>query len=294
MRKLIPVLCLALMALFGCTRLPTEPNVAVVIAPPIGYAPYEATIRCVAPPGTFTFRLPDRTVGPQAEGRLEVIVDRPHWEAVVTWTDGNNTVVRRVSAGISNAPPRITGVLINGKKDLWILMPMQRTLLQAVVLHSGPYRVVEYSVTGSRSAYPYSVFYPPYEAGVCQAYWNGWIIDDACIVYPLYASIEGHALPYSPTGLDAGYPTSYLATNRLDGTWPQDSQGRAIIPEQEGAITVTVEDAFGRRVSRTFSVPIHPSGYREQEEPIDSGPTNVLMGPEGPAALQVDAGIRSR
>jgi hypothetical protein len=263
-KKGIPVLLLAVVALSGCNGLPTEPNVAVVISPPIGYAPYVATITCVAPPGTFTFRLPDRTVGPQFEGTLTVTVDRPDWHAVVTWTDGERTVVRTVTAGITNSVPRITGVLINGKKDLWMLMPMQRTLLQAVVQYAGEYRVVEYAVEGSLSPIPYSVFYPPYEPGVCHAEWNGWILDNAGIVYPLYASVDGHSLPYSPTGLDAGYPTSYRATNRFYDELPLDSSGRINVPEQEGTLTVVVEDEFGRRVSQVFSIPIHPLVYRAQ------------------------------
>ena len=263
MRNAVLFLLGCAMAMTGCSP-PTPPVLTVTLSPPIGHAPYEASLFCTAPPGLYTFILPSGTFGPQAEGRLDVIVERPNWEAVVTWTDGKTTLVRRVSAGISNALPRITGVLINGKHDLWMLMPMQRTLLQAEVLHEGEYQVVEYAVKGSLSPISYSIFYPPYEPGVCQAFWNGWIIEDACIVYPLYASIEGHALPYSPTGLDAGYPTSYRATNRFYDESPLDASGRINVPEQQGTLTVTVEDEFGRRVSKVFSIPIHPLVYRAQ------------------------------
>lgn len=259
---------MTLVSLIGCVGPQAVPELVVILSPEIGYVPYETTITCFAPPGQFTFQLPDGTVGPQPEGTLVATVDRANWSVVVRWTDGETTLSRAVSAGMTNSPPRITGVIINGKNDLWYLKRMERTLLQAVVQYMGEYRVVEYAVRGSLSPTPYSIFYPPYEPGVCQAYWKGWIIENACIVYPVYASIEGESLPYSPTGLDAGYPTSYRHTNAIVDRWPgydQEHGSSLQVPEQTGTIVVTVEDEFGRRVSQAFTVPIH--AYTLQRPP---------------------------
>jgi hypothetical protein len=216
---------------------------------------------CRAPAGTFTFALPDETVGPQADGVLEVTVDSLDWTAVVTWTDGETTLSQTVRATGNNPPPNIRGVRINGKNDLWQLEPMERTLIEVIVDYGGAWRLESVGVEGSHSSAPFTVFYPPYQPGVCHAYWNGWIIENACIVYPVYASIDTDGLPYSPTGLDEGYPTSYRVTNRLIYDYPARSDGTLEIPAQSGLVRVTVEDEFGRLTTRVFDIPIQAVDY---------------------------------
>lgn len=266
-RWFLALACMVAMA--GCTG--PVPELTVSMTPQLGLAPYQATITCTAPRGLFTFTLPGQTIGPQPEGTITTTIDRAGWSAVVTWTDGETVLARTITADISNSLPQIAGVIVNGKKDRWYLTRMERTLLQAVVHHSGEYLVTGFSVSGALSSIPYSVFYPPYERDVCHAYWNGWIFEDACIVYPVYASVEEQPLPYSPTGLDAGYPTSYRYTNTIVDRLPDydaDDGSSVQIPEQEGTITVSVQDEFGRTVTKSFSIPIRAYVLqRDKEKP---------------------------
>ena len=247
------------------------PTLTAWITPNDGRVPYSATIYCRAPAGTFAFALPGETVGPESSGVLEVTVDALDWRAVVTWTDGEATLSQTVRATGNNPRPNIRGVRINGKNDLWQLEPMERTLIEVVVDHGGVWRLHSVEVEGSHSSAPFTVFYPPYQQGVCHAYWNGWIIENACIVYPVYASIDSAGLPYSPTGLDEGYPTSYRVANRLIYDYPAQSDGTLEIPAQSGFIRVTVEDEFGRLTSRTFEIPIQACDYRFVPPPSAEG-----------------------
>jgi len=203
----------------------------------------------------------NETVGPQPTDTLEVTVDSLGWEAVVTWTDGITTLTSTVHATGNNPRPLIRGIRINGLNDLWQLEPMERTLIEAIVVYGGEWRVSSFSVDGSHSSAPFTVFYPPYEEGVCHAYWKGWIIENACIVYPVYASIDTEGLPYTPSGLDAGYPTSYQVTNRLIYDYDAASDGTLEIPAQNAIVIVTVEDEFGRQTAEVFVVPVQAADY---------------------------------
>ncbi len=254
----------SLSLVFGCDLFlatPT-PTLTAWITPNDGRVPYLARIMCRAPAGTFTFALPDKTVGPQADGVLDVTVDSLDWTAVVTWTDGETTLSETVRATGNNPRPEIRGLRINGKNDLWQLEPMERTLIEVIVTYAEAWRLQSVEVEGSHSSAPFTVFYPPYQPGVCHAYWNRWIIENACIVYPVYASIDTDGLPYSPTGLDEGYPTSYRVTNRLIDDYPSVHEGTLEIPAQNGLVRVTVEDELGRLTTRVFEIPIQAVDYR--------------------------------
>ena len=254
-----------LSALFGCDLFQTSPPVSlvVVINPNIEKVPYSATIVCTAPPGEYTFELPNETVGPQTANTLEVVVDSLNWEAVVSWTNGVNVRTSTVNATGNNPRPNIHGIRINGKNDLWQLKPMERTLIEVIVYYENEWRVSSFSVEGSNSSVPFTVFYPPYEAGVCHAYWYSWIIENACIVYPVYASIDTSGLPYSPTGLDEGYPTSYQITNQFFYDYGSSTEDELEIPEQEATVSVTVEDEFGRLTTQTFLVPLSAMDFTD-------------------------------
>jgi len=260
-----------LSAVLGCDlfqALPPAPvSLVAWVNPSTGKVPYSATIVCTAPQGEYTFELPNETVGPQTDNTLEVTVDSLNWEAVVSWTDGANVRTCAVTATGNNPTPNIHGIRINGINNLWQLEPMERTLIEAIVYYENEWRVSSFSIEGSYSSTPFTVFYPPYEAGVCHAYWNNWIIENACIVYPVYASIDTSGLPYSPTGLDEGYPTSYQVTNRLLYDYPSSTEGTLEVPAQQAVVSVTVEDEFGRLTTQTFLVPVSAMDFTDLPDP---------------------------
>jgi hypothetical protein len=261
-----------LSALFGCDLFQASPPVSLVAwaSPSTGKVPYSATIVCTAPPGQYTFKLPNETVGPQAANTLEVVVDSLNWKAIVSWTDGVNVQTYTVNATGNNPRPNIHGIRINGKNDLWVLKPMERTLIEVIVYYENEWRVSSFVVEGSNSSAPFTVFYPPYEAGVCHAYWYSWIIENACIVYPVYASVDTAGLPYSPTGLDEGYPTSYQPTNQFFYDYGSSTEHELEIPAQEGTVSVTVEDEFGRLTTQTFSIPVSAMDFTDMpDDPPD-------------------------
>jgi len=272
-RLKVGVIGMAVLALCGCSLLspPAPTLISAWITPNSGKVPYAATIYCNAPDGQFTFELPDETIGPQTEGQLDVIVDSLDWEATVLWTDGGTVLSATARATGNNPRPRIRGVRINGINDLWQLEPLERTLIEAIVEYGGECRVDSFDVWGSWSSAPFSVFYPPYEPGICHAFWKGWIIEDACIVYPVYASIDTKGLPYTMCGLDEGYPTSHQNTNRLYYDFPASSGGTLEIPAQRGFIEVTVRDDFGRLTSATFNIPIQAADYGERKPGVVRG-----------------------
>ena len=254
---------------FGCDLLRQSPPTSITawITPTDGRVPYTATIFCDALPGEFTFELPNETVGPQPTNTLEVTVDSLEWGAVVTWTDGITTLASTVRATGNNSRPLIRGIRINGLNDLWQLEPMDRTLIETIVDYADEWRVTSISVEGSGCSAPFTVFYPPYEPGVCHASWKGWIIENAGIVYPVYASIDTDGLPYAPNGLEDGYPTSYRMTNKLIYDYGSVSDTVLEIPAQDGFVTVTVEDNFGRLTARTIAIPIQACDYRHMPQP---------------------------
>jgi hypothetical protein len=143
---------------------------------------------------------------------------------------------------------------------------MERTLIEVIVYYENEWRVSSFSVEGSNSSAPFTVFYPPYEAGVCHAYWYSWIIENACIVYPVYASVDTAGLPYSPTGLDEGYPTSYQPTNQFFYDYGSSTEHELEIPAQEGTVSVTVEDEFGRLTTQTFSIPVSAMDFTDMPD----------------------------
>ncbi|MFC2105193.1 hypothetical protein ACFLS0_00295 [Candidatus Bipolaricaulota bacterium] len=135
-------------------------SLEVLINPNTEKVPYSATIVCTAPPGEFTFELPNETVGPQTTHTLEVVVDSLNWEAVVSWTNGVNVRTCTVNATGNNPRPNIHGIRINGKNDLWLLKPMERTLIEVIVYYENEWRVSSFGVEGSNSSVPFTVFRP--------------------------------------------------------------------------------------------------------------------------------------
>ena len=259
------IACALLGHLFGCSP-PPPTSITAWITPHDGRIPYTATIYCEAPPGRFTFELPGQTIGPQEIPTLDVTVDSPHWNAKIIWTDGETTLWDRVTATANNPRPTILGVRINGINNLWQLEPLERTLIEVIVDYGGDWRLTSIVVEGSASSAPFSVFYPPYEPGVCHASWHGWVIENAAIVYPVYASIDTDGLPYTMSGIDVGYPTSHHSTNKLYDDWSAVKDNELEIPAQDGLITVTVDDEFGRSTTKVFAIPIQAHDYAREKE----------------------------
>jgi len=264
-RVLLFILLTAAAFLCGCflQRVPPE-DVFVTISPSIGRVPYEATITVHAPPGTATFELPGETVGPLDSLALDVVVDSLSWAATIEWSNGKDNYRRSVSASGSNPRPAIRCIIINGKHDLWSLEAGERTLIEADVRYSGECNVESFRVTSSLSEHEYTVFYPPYEPGVCHALWHGWIVEDACIFYPLYCSVETDGLPISPCALDAGYPIAGATrTNAFQWGAPEDEGVE--IPEHTATIAVNVRDEWGRLTTRSFRVPVQACDYEDTD-----------------------------
>jgi len=263
------VFLLVALALAGCNLRRVAPaDVSARIIPSVGTVPYEATIRVFAPPGTVIFELPDETIGPQSELKLDVTVDSLNWSAVVTWSDGSDSYVRTVEARGSNPQPEIQKIVLNGKGDLWQLEAGERTLIEAVIWYNGECHVESFTVASSISDSGYTVFYPPYEPGVCHAFWNGWIVEDACIVYPLYCSIETGGLPISPCALDAGYPVAGAQRTNVFQWGGSDDEGLEI-PEHTATVTVKVRDEWGRLTARSFGIPVQACDYEDLDWLLD-------------------------
>lgn len=253
------LLALGVLCAAGCNQ--STPTMQAVLNPSAGHVPFEARIACYAPPGELTFELPEETIGPQESGEIHVTVDSLDWSARVVWTDGEHVLECILTATAANARPRIRRVRINGKDNEWQLEPFARTLIEVIVDYRGEWELESIEVEGSNDRLPYTVFHPPY-TGEPHAYWQGWVIENAGIVYPVYASIETDGLPFTPTGLDEGYPTSYQVTNALFYDYSASREGLEI-PEQTGTITVAVRDEFGRRTTRAFDIPIQAADFTE-------------------------------
>jgi hypothetical protein len=253
-RRLAIVGAVGLLSLCGCLFEPAEPTLSATLSPAAGHIPYSAEVIAEAPAGTFVFTTPEGAVE-QRNGRLAVEVDRLGWSCTVTWTAGDHVLHETVTATATNPLPDIHSPQIGGTGGAWKLIPFQRTLIDfSRSIYDG--HLVSISVRGDYVDTPYSIFYPPYEEGVCHAEFRQMIVDEACIVYPFYASVDsGGPLPYSPTGFDIGYPTSHGNPNALRYLYGSAESGLGI-PAQTGTITAIAENDIGQRVTESFSIPI--------------------------------------
>jgi len=265
--RVVAILVLAiLIGLVGCFQLDTEPVLNAVIAPEQGMVPYAAQIIATAPPGTFTFELPDSTIE-QDEGSLEVLVDSLNWTATVTWTDGGAIESTVVTAYGTNACPTINRPLINGVSTLWYLEPRERTLIdfsfrpatlsasRTGVDYDGTWEIREIQVECSnkllcQQSIPDSVY---------RALVNGHVLENACIVYPTWTyEMSPNGLPYSPAGQDGHMHDASQQRNVFHGVG---------FPAQTAMIRVTVEDDFARLTQAEFEIPVKQllfgTGYGE-------------------------------
>jgi hypothetical protein len=257
MRRGVLVLLAGGLVLAGCTR-SVAPDFWATIEPSRAHVPFDAVITAADHGDSYTFYLPDETIT-QGSCTLEVTVDSLDWTATVETSYAGELHTEVVHASGSNAPPEIHSLTINGLRDRWSLKPLERTLLEFVVSAGGA--IVDVEVWGSAYSNHYSIFIAPYD-GSYHAVYQGQYREDACIVYPLYRSIPGEALPYAPTGLETGYPQLIgHSTNEWNFGGPDD-EGQEI-PAQQGYVKATAEDGWGQRTSRTFEVPILARDYED-------------------------------
>ena len=246
-----------------------QPELNAVIAPALGNVPFTAQIVATAPPGTFTFVLPNATIE-QPGNVLEVLVDSITWAATVRWTDGKTLLSTVVTAAGSNARPVIHRPVINGISNLWYLEPRERTLIDFstyAATMTSPTRGVEYAGDWQLSSItlacsekelcsqpiPDSIYYPPYADDAHHAIFNGSLYENACIVYPTSTYEQAsNGRPYAPSP-EEGY--SYDAI-----------QNRNVFlgisfPAQTAILEVVVKDDFGRHTSAQFEIPVGPVLY---------------------------------
>lgn len=263
MRWLAIVGAACLLTICGCLFPQVEPTLTVTLKPEAGHIPYSAEVVAVAPAGMFIFSTPAGDIE-QRDGRLAVEVDRLGWSCTVTWTAGDHVLTKTVTAEATNALPDIHAPQLGGTGGVWKLIPFQRTLINfSRSIYDG--RLVSVSVRGDYVDTPYSIFYPPYEEGVCHAEFRQMIVEESCIVYPFFASVDsGGPLPYSPTGFDIGYPTAHGNPNALRCLYGSSESGIGI-PEQVGTITATAENDIGQRVTRSFTIPIEAVHFADTD-----------------------------
>lgn len=242
-----------------------------MIGPEQGHVPYAAQIVATAPPGTFTFTLPDTTVV-QDSGVLEVLVDSITWSATIAWTDGSIVKTTTVTATGSNARPTINRPLINGIASQWFLTPREQTLIDfsyRPASTGSPTTGVHYDETWSiheiavmcsekllcNERVRDSIYCPPYETGVYHALFKGTLHENACIVYPTSTyepSTSG--IPYAPAPED-GY--------QYDTAQNRSVFKQIIFPAQTAIIRVVVRDNFGRMTSKEFEIPVLALSYKK-------------------------------
>lgn len=256
-RLALLLLCLGVA---GCTR--SVADFSACIVPSRGHVPFEATITASRLGDGYTFYLPDETIT-QDDPTLRVTVDTLDWAATVETEIGGRTYTDTVRATGTNAPPRIDRLIVNGIKNRWYLVPRERTLLEFVI--SDGAEIVDVEVWGSAFSRHYSIFIAPYD-GTYHAVYLGRRYENACIVYPMYCSIDGEDLPYDPTGLETGYPRLVgRRTNVWDFGGPDDDGVE--IPAQTGYIRAVAEGEFGRRTTETFEIPIQALDYYPDPNP---------------------------
>ena len=241
-----------------------DPVLNAVIAPEQGHIPYVAQIVATAPPGQFTFTLPNATIE-QTDPVLDVVVDSIAWSATVSWTDGSIVKTTTVTATASNPRPVIHRPLINGIASQWFLKPREQTLINCSyrpasmtspttgVQYDDAWSIREISVMCSEKLLcnqPIrdSVYCPPYQTGVYHAIFNGALYENACIVYPT-STFEpaSSGLPYAPAPHE-GYSYDTIQNRSVFK--------QIAFPAQTAIIRVTVRDNFGRLTSAEFEIPV--------------------------------------
>jgi len=269
----------------GCSQ-PTVDELRAVVEPSAGNVPYEAQVVCSRLPGVYRYELPDGRVVETTSSILDVTVDRLEWRVSVSWSDGHQARSAVAEARGTNPLPRILAPRISGDPYRWHLVPRERTLIdfthhegglsgpESGVRCDGEWRLIHIRLecelkTLCGVTIGDSVFCPPYVQGVYHASWRGQVVENACIVYPLYTSeTTEDGIPYAPAP-ELGYPYDPLHNHDV---FELMSQQNAILndvafPAQSAVIQVVVEDEWQRRTSASFEIPVRPLVYNTPYHP---------------------------
>ena len=271
-------LVLVLMAIIaGCDE-PVHFN--AIIEPAQGYVPYEARIVCTSLAGTYSYELPSGKTITSSANVLDVTVDRLDWTARVGWSDGEQARTDVVSAQGTNPLPEVHRPRISGDAFRWFLRPRERTLIdfthypaglsgpETGVAYDGAWRVVSIEVDcelKSLCGAPItdSVFCPPYEAGRYHALFGSQVVENACVVYPVYTSeTSDDERPYPPAP-EPGYPFDAFRGHDLFALMAQQNAilHRVGFPAQTAVIRAVVEDDWGRLTTASFDIPVEELAY---------------------------------
>jgi hypothetical protein len=251
-----------LFILAGCAEVPYGNPMMVHVSPESGHPPFTVTITATGRDGgEYLFQLPDgdvRTGSPT----ITATVDRFDWHGSVVWTRGDLCNVREFVVQAVNAPPTIGFPLLAPYLD-WHMRGRERTLLDFNFHDGGPYgtwtgiydpdgdewRIVSITLRAPLKDDDDSIFCAPYD-GTYHATWHDRVIENACVVYPLYTGKQVGGLPCSPQGLtEKGYPASpYQNPNLYYGQK---------FSEQVATLTVIAEDSWGARAVRAFGIIIN-------------------------------------
>jgi len=273
-------LILVLLIVAGCDRIVEKVELHARVEPSQGHVPYAARIICTPLAGTYVYELPNDIIVESKTNTLDVIIDRLDWEAGIAWSDDGRVASAVVSAHGTNPAPRISRPCINGDPYRWYFTPHERTLIdftphlgtlsgpQTGVLYEGRWHIVSIQVEcelKSLCGIPIqdSVFCPSYDGNEYHALWSGQVIENACIIYPLYTSeTTPDGRPYAPTS-EIGYAYDPSRAHDLFELMGQQNAilGDVAFPAQGAMIQVVVEDEWGRRTADSFNIPVRPLVY---------------------------------
>jgi len=215
---MIAVLLAGISALTACSFFSQSPlsSFWVKVSPDSGHPPFEVTITATAMVGgQYTFDLPSGTVE-QESNTLNAVVDRDPWEVRVLWSDGRDDPLEATcSVNVLNRGPKIRRPRLAPYAD-WYLHPRERTLLDFNYYAGSMYgeatgiddpegdawRVVNVVVRCEEKSIDDSIFCPPYapdDPTTFHAFWEGSIIENACVVYPTYTGEPSPLLPPTTT-----------------------------------------------------------------------------------------------
>lgn len=257
-----------LAALAGCAEAPYVNPMMVHVSPESGHPPFTVTITVTGRDGgEYLFQLPGGDVS-STEPTVTATADSFDWHGSVVWTRGDLCDVREFTVQVVNAPPVILRPSLAPHLE-WYLTPRERTLLDFNFRDGGMYgtssgiydpdgdewRIVSVAIQAPLKDDPDSIFCAPHD-GSYHATWHSNVIENACVVYPLYTGKEVGGLPCSPQGLtEEGYPTSPYQNPNL-------YYGQAFA-RQTAIIMVIAEDSLGARTAQGFEITVNELSYED-------------------------------
>jgi len=244
------------------------PLFRVEIVPNSGHPPFEVTITATdMDSGVYTFDLPGQLVE-QTSNTLKATVNRDPYEVRVLWSDEENGPLEATkSINVVNEGPTIRRPRLGPNSD-WHLRPREKTLLDFNYFAGSMYgeatgiddpdgdscHIIQITVRCEIKSVDDSIFCPPYEQGVFHAFWQGYLIDNACIIYPTYTGELSPFLPPAPTSFRSDRiefvdPFHYDASgndnrNLNDEYFTLKNTGITYVDMTEWTVTNNTNDSF--------------------------------------------------